>query len=85
MIARSEAEFETFQRMDLERRREEAKLGANRKSRLVEEAELPDWLVKDDEEVKYFCVCVCFNITFLLSSWFRHNFQREDRVVFLLA
>ncbi|KAK9499007.1 hypothetical protein O3M35_003529 [Rhynocoris fuscipes] len=52
MIARSETEFETFQRMDLERRREEAKLGPNRKSRLVEEAELPDWLVKNDDEVE---------------------------------
>lgn len=54
MIARSEAEFEIFQRMDLERRREDAKLGANRKSRLIEEHELPDWLVKDDDEVCYF-------------------------------
>uniref|UniRef100_A0A1B6FFX3 ATP-dependent helicase brm n=1 Tax=Cuerna arida TaxID=1464854 RepID=A0A1B6FFX3_9HEMI len=52
MIARSEAEFEIFQRMDLERRREEAKFGTNRKSRLIEEAELPDWLVKDDDEVE---------------------------------
>ncbi|KAF6205797.1 hypothetical protein GE061_019971 [Apolygus lucorum] len=51
MIARSETEFETFQKMDLDRRREEAKLGPNRKSRLVEVAELPDWLVKDDDEV----------------------------------
>lgn len=51
MIARSENEFEIFQRMDLERRREDAKLGPNRKSRLVEVAELPEWLVKDDEEV----------------------------------
>ncbi|XP_057327436.1 ATP-dependent helicase brm-like isoform X2 [Microplitis mediator] len=52
MIARSEGEFETFQKLDLERRREEAKLGPNRKSRLLEENELPDWLVKDDEEVE---------------------------------
>ncbi|XP_065203115.1 ATP-dependent helicase brm-like isoform X2 [Planococcus citri] len=52
MIARSETEFETFQKMDLERRREDAKLGPNRKSRLIEESELPDWLVKDDEEVE---------------------------------
>uniref|UniRef100_A0A0K8SSK2 ATP-dependent helicase brm n=1 Tax=Lygus hesperus TaxID=30085 RepID=A0A0K8SSK2_LYGHE len=52
MIARSETEFETFQKMDLDRRREEAKLGPNRKSRLVEVAELPDWLVKDDDEVE---------------------------------
>jgi hypothetical protein len=51
MIARNECELELFSRMDLERRREEAKLGPNRKSRLIEEGELPDWLVKDDEEV----------------------------------
>lgn len=52
MLARTEDEFNLFQKMDLERRREEAKLGSNRKSRLVEEAELPDWLVKDDDEVR---------------------------------
>ncbi|XP_072760971.1 ATP-dependent helicase brm-like isoform X2 [Anoplolepis gracilipes] len=52
MIARSEGEFETFQKLDLERRRGEATLGPNRKSRLLEEAELPDWLVKDDDEVE---------------------------------
>lgn len=62
MIARSEAEFETFQRMDLERRREEAKLGPNRKSRLIEEAELPDWLVKDDDEVQYSHLPVMINL-----------------------
>ncbi|XP_033227559.1 ATP-dependent helicase brm isoform X2 [Belonocnema kinseyi] len=52
MIARTEGEFESFQKLDLERRREEAKLGPHRKSRLLEEAELPDWLVKDDDEVE---------------------------------
>ncbi|KAL0126888.1 hypothetical protein PUN28_005324 [Cardiocondyla obscurior] len=52
MIARTEGEFEIFQKLDLERRREEAKLGPNRKSRLLEETELPDWLVKDDDEVE---------------------------------
>lgn len=52
MIARSETEFESFQKLDLQRRREEAKLGANRKGRLLEESELPDWLVKDDDEVE---------------------------------
>lgn len=51
MVARTEAEFELFQKMDLERRREEAKLGPERKSRLLEEKELPDWLVKEDDEV----------------------------------
>lgn len=54
MLARNEGEFELFQRMDLERRREEAKPGPNRKSRLIEEKELPEWLVKDDDEVKFY-------------------------------
>lgn len=52
MIARSENEFEAFQRMDLERRRDDAKPGPNRKSRLIEESELPHWLVKEDDEVR---------------------------------
>nr|CAD7453329.1 unnamed protein product [Timema tahoe] len=52
MIARSENELELFTRMDLERRREEAKPGPNRKGRLIEEKELPDWLVKNDDEVE---------------------------------
>ncbi|KAF7988055.1 hypothetical protein HCN44_007549 [Aphidius gifuensis] len=52
MIARSEGEFEQFQKMDLERRREEANLGSARKPRLLEESELPDWLIKEDEEVE---------------------------------
>ncbi|XP_045467902.1 ATP-dependent helicase brm isoform X1 [Harmonia axyridis] len=51
MVARSENEFELFQKMDLERRREEAKLGSNRKPRLLEVNELPDWLVKEEDEV----------------------------------
>lgn len=51
MIARNEGEFELFQKLDLERRREEAKLGAARKPRLLEESELPNWLVKEDDEV----------------------------------
>lgn len=51
MVARTESEFDLFQKMDLERRREEAKLGPARKSRLIEENELPDWLVKDEDEV----------------------------------
>ena len=54
MIARTEDEFILFQKIDLERRREEAKLGPNRKSRLVEEAEFPDWLVKNDVELGTF-------------------------------
>lgn len=50
MIARTEGEFEKFQKLDVER--EAANMGPNRKSRLLEEAELPDWLVKDDDEVE---------------------------------
>merc|ERR1719397_840098 len=52
MIARSEEEFELFERMDMERRREEADLGAARKPRLIEESELPEFLIKDDEEIE---------------------------------
>nr|CAI5847489.1 unnamed protein product [Callosobruchus analis] len=51
MVARSEAEFELFQKMDLERRRDDARLGSARKARLMEISELPDWLVKEDDEV----------------------------------
>ncbi|GFS58566.1 hypothetical protein TNIN_482531 [Trichonephila inaurata madagascariensis] len=51
MIARSEDEFELFQKMDLERRREEAR-NPNRKPRLMEEDELPGFLIKDDAEVE---------------------------------
>ncbi|KAI8429647.1 hypothetical protein MSG28_000228 [Choristoneura fumiferana] len=45
MIARSEDELEIFKQIDIERRQKETQ------SRLIEEAELPDWLVKNDDEV----------------------------------
>jgi len=51
MIARNEEEFELFQQMDLDRRREEAR-NPKRKPRLIEESELPQWLLKDDAEVE---------------------------------
>ena len=51
-IARSEEEFELFQRMDMERRSAEADLGAARKPRLIEETELPDFLIQDPEEIE---------------------------------
>lgn len=41
MIARSEAEFEQFQQMDIDRRREEAALGAARKPRYLFLENLP--------------------------------------------
>lgn len=51
MIARSEEEFDQFMRMDLDRRREEAR-NPKRKPRLMEEDELPTWIMKDDAEVE---------------------------------
>ncbi|GAB6028975.1 putative global transcription activator SNF2L2 [Chamberlinius hualienensis] len=50
MIARTVEEFELFQKMDLDRRRNEAR-DPYRKPRLMEEDELPSWLQKDDHEV----------------------------------
>lgn len=41
----------TPQRMDLDRRREEAR-NPKRKPRLMEEDELPSWIIKDDAEVE---------------------------------
>lgn len=51
MIARTEEEFELFQRMDIDRRRMEAR-DAARKPRLLEESELPGWLLKDEKELE---------------------------------
>lgn len=48
MISRSEDEFKLFQQMDIDRRREEAAC----QSRLLDESELPEWLVKDEDEVE---------------------------------
>ncbi|XP_053683433.1 ATP-dependent helicase brm [Sabethes cyaneus] len=45
MISRHDEELELFKKMDAERKAEETK------PRLLEESELPDWLVKEDEEV----------------------------------
>merc|ERR1719513_36020 len=50
MIARSEEEFQLFQQMDLDRRRKESQ-NPNRKPRLMEESELPAWLVASAEDV----------------------------------
>lgn len=40
-----------FQRMDMDRRREHAR-NPKRKPRLMEEDELPSWIIKDDAEVE---------------------------------
>ncbi|XP_064626963.1 probable global transcription activator SNF2L2 isoform X2 [Lineus longissimus] len=52
MLARTEEEFEIYQSMDIERRREEAKTFGGRKPRLMEDDELPTWLLKDEREVE---------------------------------
>ncbi|KFP54476.1 putative global transcription activator SNF2L2, partial [Cathartes aura] len=51
MIARREEEFDLFMRMDMDRRREDAR-NPKRKPRLMEEDELPSWIIKDDAEVE---------------------------------
>ncbi|XP_051922830.1 probable global transcription activator SNF2L2 [Hippocampus zosterae] len=51
MIARNEDEFELYMRFDMERRREDAR-NPKRKPRLMEEDELPSWIIKDDAEVE---------------------------------
>merc|ERR1739844_154605 len=46
----NEDEFEQFQQMDIDRRRADAALGADRKPRLIEESELPGYLLEDPPE-----------------------------------
>lgn len=72
MIARSEEELEIFKQIDIERKKTETQ------SRLIEESELPDWLVKDDDEV------VCSKVSFFclvmkqkyLQYWHYHASYR---------
>jgi SWI/SNF-related matrix-associated actin-dependent regulator of chromatin subfamily A protein 2/4 len=53
MLARTEEEFELYQSMDIDRRRDEAAKGfGQRKPRLMEDDELPQWLLKDEYEVE---------------------------------
>merc|ERR1719450_1725041 len=52
MLSRNEEEFEMFQRMDIERRRSEADLGDQRKPRLIEESELPEFLLQSQEDLE---------------------------------
>jgi len=49
-IARNDNEFETFQKMDLDRRTEDARTG--RKPRLMDETELPAWLLREEDDVR---------------------------------
>jgi len=51
MIARSDEEIELFEKLDIERRREGADLGDKRKPRLIEESELPDFLLDTGEDL----------------------------------
>ena len=50
MIARSEDEFEIFQKMDIDRRREEAAAGSQRKARLMADTEVPGYLLEPEQE-----------------------------------
>merc|ERR1712106_575964 len=52
MIARGEEEFELFQRLDIERRRADAELGDKRQPRLIEESELPAFLIQSAEDIE---------------------------------
>jgi len=50
MLCRNEAELEIFDRMDVERRLQEAN-DPDQKSRLMDEEELPEWCRKTDAEI----------------------------------
>ena len=50
MIARTEEEFEMFQKFDIDRRREEAAAGTLRKARLMADTEIPAYLLEPMEE-----------------------------------
>ena len=52
MIARTEDEFNQYQKMDIQRKLAEAQ-DINKKPRLMTEDELPAWLLKDEAEVNY--------------------------------
>jgi len=52
MISRSEEEFELFQKMDIERKREEAELGDLSKPRLIAMSELPEFLLQSQEDLE---------------------------------
>lgn len=51
MLARSEDDFEIFQKVDSARILEESRTPGGQKPRLMEEEELPSWLIKDDQEI----------------------------------
>ena len=81
-LARSEEEFELMQGMDLERRRAEAR-DVNRQPRLIEESELPTWLVKDEEEV---IIVMCFvtrshGFNQYLPIWIFYQFKHLLEVI----
>lgn len=51
MISRAPEELELFTKMDAEREKEDLKREESRKGRLMDESELPDWLLRDDDDV----------------------------------
>lgn len=53
MLARTEDEFNVYQRMDVERKVAERQQ-AKPEPRLMDRKELPDWIIRDEEEVCLF-------------------------------
>lgn len=53
MIARSKNEFDMFQQMDQE-------LISCQKPRLMSDQELPNWLVKEEDEVSHWDILIVF-------------------------
>ncbi|TPP49699.1 Transcription activator BRG1 [Fasciola gigantica] len=51
MLARSEEEFEIYQRMDMERQFTESQQ-ARQEQRLMEYSELPKWIIRDEVELE---------------------------------
>lgn len=64
MLARSEEEFEIYQRMDIERQFAESQQ-ARQEQRLMEYSELPKWIIRDEVEAsrKVFMVRSCHTRT----------------------
>jgi hypothetical protein len=83
MIARSENEFEKFQQMDIERRRQEAALGADRKPRLIEESELPQFLLQVRFEGTKLIFLADYRLPFQSPNFNYSSLTQLEEIVFL--
>jgi len=66
-----------MQQMDLDRRRTEAR-DPKRRARLMEEDELPAWLVRDETEVMVIMLSLAF-LHFILCIFFLQSFDIDCR------